>query len=71
MGLEKETMRFWSFRMKQLNGYLVQTPVGTQTNQGSSSVHAQWFSHQNGGADIHDVIKWCHDDLLCVKGREL
>ena len=31
--------------------------VGEQTNHGSSSVHVQWFSHQNGGADICDVIK--------------
>ena len=31
--------------------------VGVQTNHGSSSAHAQWFSCQNGGADICDVIK--------------
>ena len=57
MGLEKETTRFQSFHMKQLNGYLAWMPAGMQTNHGSSSVHAQWFSCQNGGADICDVIK--------------
>ena len=56
MGLEKETMRFQSFCMKRLNGYLVWTLVGMQMNPGSSSVHVQWFSHQNGGADVHDII---------------
>ena len=56
MGSEKEMMRFQSFRMKRLNGYLAWMPVGMQRNHGSSSVHVQWFSCQNGGADIHDII---------------
>ena len=56
-GLEKEMMRFQSFCMKRLNGYLAWMPAGMQTNHGSSSVHAQWFSCQNGGADICDIIK--------------
>ena len=38
------------------NGYLAWMLAGVQTNHGSSSVHVQWFSHQNGGADNHDVI---------------
>ena len=46
-------------------------PAGAQMNHGGSSAHAQWFSHQNGGADDCDVIKWCHKDLLCDRGREL
>ena len=39
-----------------LNSYLAWTLAGAQRNHGNSSVHAQWFSHQNGGADILDVI---------------
>ena len=39
------------------NGYLAWMPAGEQMNHGGSSVHAQWFSHQNGGADVCDVIK--------------
>ena len=53
------------------NGYLVWMPAGAETNHGSSSVHAQWFSNQNGGADYGDIIKWCDDVLSCEKGREL
>ena len=30
--------------------------AGVQMNHGSSSPHAQWFSHQNGGADNCDII---------------
>ena len=56
-GSEKQMMRFRSFRIKWLNGYLAWTLVGMQMNQGSSSVHVQWFSHQNGGADVCDIIK--------------
>ena len=33
--------------------------AGAQTNHGSS-VHAQWFSQQNGGADDHDVTRISH-----------
>ena len=36
--------------------FLVWMLVGVQTNHGSSSMHAQWFSCQNGEADDHDVI---------------
>ena len=35
-----------------------------------SSAHAQWFSHQNDGADYHDIIKRCHENGSCKKGRE-
>ena len=56
MGLENETMRFQNFRIKRLNGYLVWMLAGMQTNHGGSSVHAQWFSCQNGGADVRDII---------------
>ena len=45
----KKMTRFQTF---VLNGYLVWMPVGVQTNHGSSSVDAQWFSHQNGGMQI-------------------
>ena len=45
------------FRTFVLNGYLAWMLAGVQTNQGGSSVHVQWFSHQNGGADICDIIK--------------
>ena len=53
-GFGREMMRFQTFI---INSYLAWMPVGVQTNHGSSSVHAQWFSHQNGGADICDIIK--------------
>ena len=56
MGLEKETMRFQNFHIKWLNGYLAWMLAGTQTTHDSSSVHVQWFSHQNGGADVCDII---------------
>ena len=46
-------------------------PAGMQMTIGRSSVHAQWFSHQNDGADYRDVIKQCHENLSCVKGREV
>ena len=59
-------MRFWTF---VINGYLAWMPAGVQMNHVSSSVHVQWFSCQNGGADDHDIIKWHHKDLLCVRGE--
>ena len=46
-------MRFQPF---VINSYLAWMLAGVQMNHGSS-VHAQWFSHQNGGADNHDVMK--------------
>ena len=36
-------------------------------NHGSSNAHAQWFCHWKIGADDHDIIMWCHKDLLCCK----
>ena len=45
------------FQTSVINGYLAWMLAGVQTNHGSSSVHVQWFSHQNGGADICDIIK--------------
>ena len=50
----KEMMRF---QTSVINGYLAWMPAGVQMNHGSSSAHVQWFSCQNGGADICDVIK--------------
>ena len=50
----KEMMRF---QTSVINSYLVWMPAGAQADHGSPSVHAQWFSHQNGGADIYDIIK--------------
>ena len=44
------------FQTSIINGYLAWMPVGVQMNHGSSSAHAQWFSHQNGGADICDSL---------------
>ena len=49
----KETTRFQTFI---LNVYLAWMPVGMQTNHGDSSANAQWFSCQNGGADVCDII---------------
>ena len=46
-------------------------PADVQMNYGSSSAHVQWFSHWNIGEDDHDVIIWCHEVLLCYRGREL
>ena len=39
--------------------------MGVQTNHGSSSAHVQWFSYQNGGADmfmtsLNDVTRISH-----------
>ena len=65
--LGKEMMRF---RTSVINGYLVWMPAGMQMDHGSPSAHLQWFSCQNGGADIHDIIK-CHEGLSCMRGREL
>ena len=53
-GFGRETTRF---QTSVINGYLAWMPAGVQTNHGSSSVNAQWFSCQNGGADICDIIK--------------
>ena len=50
----KETTTFQTF---SINGYLAWMPAGVQTNHGSLFMHVQWFSHQNDGADDHDVIK--------------
>ena len=47
-------MRFQTF---VINSYLAWMLVGAQTNHGGSSVHAQWLSCQNGGADDRDIIK--------------
>ena len=55
-GSENETMRFRTFHIKWLNGYLAWMLACMQMNHGMSSAHLQWFSHQNGGADVHDVI---------------
>ena len=38
------------------NGYLVWMLAGAQINCGGSSMHVQWYSCQNGGADDHDII---------------
>ena len=40
-----------------INVYLAWMPAGVQMDHGSPSVHVQWFSHQDCGADIHDIIK--------------
>ena len=53
---QKEMMRFQNFHIKRLNGYLAWMPVGVKMNHSGSSMHAQWFTHQNGGMDIHDII---------------
>ena len=45
------------FQTSVINSYLAWMPVGVQMNLGGSSVHAQWFSCQNGEADICNVIK--------------
>ena len=45
------------FQTSVINGYLVWMPAGVQMNHGGSSAHVQWFSCQNGGADICDIIK--------------
>ena len=47
-------MRFQTF---VINGSLAWMLAGVQMNHGSSSVHVQWFSYQNGGADDCDIIK--------------
>ena len=47
-------MRFQTF---VINSSLAWMLAGVQMNLGSSTVHVQWFSHLNGGADIHDIIK--------------
>ena len=44
-------------KLPVINGYLAWMLVGVQMDHGSPSVHVQWFSHQNGGADICDIIK--------------
>ena len=31
--------------------------MGVQMDHGGPSAHVQWFSCQNGGADVHDIIK--------------
>ena len=46
-------------------------PADAQMNDNVSNVHAQLFSHWKIKADDHDIIKWCHKDLLCYLGREL
>ena len=48
-----------------INGYLAWMLAGAQTNHGSSSAHVQWFSCQNGGADmivtsLNDVMRISH-----------
>ena len=45
------------FKTFVINGYLAWMPVGVQMNLGSSSAHVQWFYCNNGGAEIHDIIK--------------
>ena len=55
-GFKNGTTRFQNFPVKWLNGYLVWTLACMQMNHDSSSVHVQWFSHQNGGADVCDII---------------
>ena len=33
-----------------------------------SSAHSQWFSPWKSRTDNHDIILWCHNDLLCYWG---
>ena len=56
MGSEMRQQKTEPNRTFVTNGYLAWMPAGAQMNHGSSSVHVQSFSHQIGGADIHDVI---------------
>ena len=56
MGLEMRRQKTQLNRTFVTNGYLAWMLAGVQTNHGGSSVHAQWFSCQNGGADIRDII---------------
>ena len=53
-GFGKEMTRF---QTSIINGYLAWMLLGAQMNHGSSSVHVQWFSCQNGGADVCNIIK--------------
>ena len=53
-GFGKDMMTFGIFG---INGYLAWMLADVQTNHGRSFVHVQWFSHQNNGADYHDIIK--------------
>ena len=52
--VRKKTMRF---QTSVINSYLAWMLAGVQMNHGGSSAHAQWFSCQNSGADIRDIIK--------------
>ena len=45
------------FQTSVINGYFVWTLAGVQADHGGPSVHVQWFSYQNGGADICDINK--------------
>ena len=46
-------------------------PADMQMTIGSLSAHAQWCSCQNNGADYCDIIKQRHENLSCIKGREV
>ena len=53
-GFGNETTTFHTFGLNGLSAWM---PADMQMTVGSSSVHVQWFSHQNNGADYCDVIK--------------
>ena len=57
MGLEMRGQKTEPNQTFVTNGYLVWIPADSQMNRGGSSVHVQWFSHQNNGADYCDIIK--------------
>ena len=52
-GIRKETERLGAFIVF---GVLTWMPVDMQMNQGSSNVHAQWFSCLKIRADDHDFL---------------
>ena len=60
-----------TFHTFGLNSYLAWMPADMQMTVNSLSAHVQWFSCQNNGADYRDIIKRCHKNLLCMKGREV
>ena len=58
-----------TFHTFSINGLLEWMLADMQTNCQHLSVHVQWFSHQNNGADYRVIIKCMSQESLVHKWK--
>ena len=64
-GYRNETMTFCIYGSIQYK-WLIGMDAGRYADNCLACLcaHAQWFSHQNDGADYCDIIEGCHENLM-------